>query len=177
MGLQGCKSCPVQFKQLPVLPWCLCSCQHAPIQTRNLNMMKDCNSSWVEGGNCVFAMLIKTSVANPRRNAGRQNVAQRWFDSSKRMEMWLQNSLAGPNTGLDDEKVWMWQIEQMKSLASSSWIRFMLEKSVGFYLAAVHCQGLRFILGIGASLYLWYRFSPADNLKNRQKKGSREWRC
>lgn len=65
----------------------------------------------------------------------------------------------------------MRQIEQMKSLASSSWIWFTLEKSVGFYPAEAHCQGLRLILGIGASLYLCYHFNPADKLKNRQKKG------
>lgn len=107
MGLHRCKSYTTQFKQIEVLLWCACCCQHAPIQNLNLSMMKGCVSSQGDGGNCVFAVLIETSVANPLRNAGRQNVAQCWFDSSKRMKMWLQNRLAGPNTGLDDEKVWM----------------------------------------------------------------------
>lgn len=76
MGLHRCKSDPTQFQQLEVPPWCACCCQRASIQHLNLSMMKGCVSSWGEGGNCVFAVLIEASVANPGRNAGRQNVAQ-----------------------------------------------------------------------------------------------------
>lgn len=51
-------------------------CWHAPVQTLNLSVRKGCVSSRGKGGNCVFAVLIETSVANPWRSAGRQNVAQ-----------------------------------------------------------------------------------------------------
>lgn len=46
----------------------------------------------------------------------------------------------------------MQQIEQMKSLASSSRIWFTPEKSVGVHPAEAPCQGLTLIPGTGSSL-------------------------
>lgn len=133
-------------------------------QNLNLSMMKGCVHE-KKGGNRVFAVLIETSVANPRRNAGRQNVAQCWLDSSKRMKMWLKNRLSGPKIGLDDEKAWMQQTEQMKSLASASWIRFVLENSAGFYLADAH------LFPKWGHHYTCVRFDPTASLQNKQNKG------
>lgn len=57
-GFQGCKVIPHNFSPEP----------------KSEHDERLCSRE--EGGNRVFAVLIETSVANPRRNAGRQNVAQ-----------------------------------------------------------------------------------------------------